>query len=134
MKNRSPDKLIFGHLNINSLRNKFDSLKNTIGRNIDIVLIFNTKLDYSFPSAKFKIDGFNAAFTIDRNRKESGLLMDVRENIPSRQLFCKSKFYIDLRLYQLKPIKKRKWFLNGSYNPHRKSISNHLDSLNFFFL
>ena len=36
MKIRPADKLILGHLNISSLRNKFDSLKNTMGRNIDI--------------------------------------------------------------------------------------------------
>ena len=33
MKNLSPDKLILGHLNIDSSRNKFDSLKDTLGRN-----------------------------------------------------------------------------------------------------
>lgn len=47
---RSPGKLILGHLNINSVRNKFDSLKNTISRNKDILLISETKLDDSFPS------------------------------------------------------------------------------------
>ena len=36
IKNRSTDKLILGHLNISSLRNKFGSLKNTVGRKIDI--------------------------------------------------------------------------------------------------
>ena len=38
MKNRSPDKLILGQLNINSIRNKFDYLRNTINRNIDVLL------------------------------------------------------------------------------------------------
>ena len=51
MKNRSPDKLILGHLNISLLKNKFDFLKNTIGRKVDIVLISETKLNDSFPSA-----------------------------------------------------------------------------------
>ena len=51
MKNGSPDKFILGHLNINLLRNKFDFLKNAIGRNVDIVLISETKLYDSFPLA-----------------------------------------------------------------------------------
>ena len=33
MKTRSPDKFILGHLNIKLLKNKFNSLKNNIGRN-----------------------------------------------------------------------------------------------------
>ena len=27
-------------------------------------------------------------------------------------------------------LKKRKWFLNCSYNPHKNQISNHLECLN----
>ena len=54
MKNHSLDKLILGHLNISSLRNKFNSLKSTIGRNIS-----ETKQDDAFPSAQFKM-GFIA--------------------------------------------------------------------------
>ena len=34
MKNRSPDSSNFGHLSINSIRNKFDSLKNAISRKL----------------------------------------------------------------------------------------------------
>ena len=36
MKAQSSDKLILGHLNINSIRNKFEALKFIIGNNIDI--------------------------------------------------------------------------------------------------
>ena len=56
MKAQSSDKLILGHLNINSIRNKFEALKFIIGNNIDILLISETKLDDdSFPSAQFLI-------------------------------------------------------------------------------
>ena len=53
MKNQSPEKIIIGHLNINSIRYKIDQLSFTIGNNIDILLISETKLDNSFPSAHF---------------------------------------------------------------------------------
>ena len=49
MKIRS-EKLIIAHLNINSLRNKFDFLSCIIEENVDILLISETKLDDSFPS------------------------------------------------------------------------------------
>ena len=45
MKAQSSDKLILGHLNINSIRNKFEALKFIIGNNIDILLISETKLN-----------------------------------------------------------------------------------------
>ena len=115
MKSCSPDKLILGHLSINSLKNRFDSLKHTIRRNVNIALISKTKLDYSFTSVQFRINGFSALFRFDRNVKGGRLLMYIREDIPSRQLFCKSQCYIDLKLYLLKSILKKemifKWVI-----------------------
>ena len=53
MKIRSPDKLILGYVNINSIRNKFDSLIYMLDKNVDIFLISETKLDDSFPQAHY---------------------------------------------------------------------------------
>ena len=77
MKAQSSDKLILGHLNINSIRNKFEALKFIIGNNIDILLISETKLDDSFLSAQFLIKGFSAPYTFDRNSKGGGLLFYI---------------------------------------------------------
>ena len=44
MKIQCPEKMIVGHLNINSIRNKFDALPFIIDTNIDILLISETKL------------------------------------------------------------------------------------------
>ena len=53
MKSKSPDKLIVGHLNINSIRNKFDALSLIVKNNVDILMISETKLDDSFLTAQF---------------------------------------------------------------------------------
>ena len=45
MKSKCPDKLIMGHLNINSIRNKFDALSLIFKNNVDILIISETKLD-----------------------------------------------------------------------------------------
>ena len=50
MKAQSSDKLILVHLNINSIRNKFEVLKFIIDNNIDMFLISETKQDDSFPT------------------------------------------------------------------------------------
>ena len=48
MKIQFPDKLIIAHLDINSIRNKFDPLSFTVENDGDILLISETKLDDSF--------------------------------------------------------------------------------------
>ena len=51
MKIRCPEKIIVAHLNVNSIRNKFDALSFIICINIDIILISETKLNDSFPQS-----------------------------------------------------------------------------------
>ena len=57
---KNPNRLIFAHNNINSLRNKFEMVQEVIGNNIDVLLISETVLDASFPSSQFILDGFTA--------------------------------------------------------------------------
>ena len=54
---RNLNKIVIGHLNINSLRNKFDFLVTQVKGYIDILMISETKLDESFPTGQFLIDG-----------------------------------------------------------------------------
>ena len=55
MKHSNPNKIVIGHININSIWQKFIFLKDIIGRNIDILLTSETKLDSSFPDGQFYI-------------------------------------------------------------------------------
>ena len=56
------NKLIFAHLNINSIRNKFDSLVDAIKYNIDILIISETKVENSFQDGQFFLDDFRFFF------------------------------------------------------------------------
>ena len=47
---------IIAQLNINSIRNKIQFLEKEVCANLDILLISETKLDDSFPSAQFLLD------------------------------------------------------------------------------
>ena len=47
------DRLIFAHLDINSIRNKFDNLSQLMRGKIDVLLISETKIDDSFPKGQF---------------------------------------------------------------------------------
>ena len=50
---RNLNKIVVGHLNINSIRNKFDFLAHQVKENIDILMMSETKLDKSFPPSQF---------------------------------------------------------------------------------
>ena len=56
---------ILGQLNINSIRNKFSFLASQIGNNLDVLLISETKLDDTFPTAQFLLDGFKKPYRLD---------------------------------------------------------------------
>ena len=47
------NRLLFTQLNMNSLRNKFESLQHITNKNVDVLLISETKIDSSFPSVQF---------------------------------------------------------------------------------
>ena len=80
------NRVTIGILNINSLTNKFDQLKETVLKYIDILLITEIKLGNTFPTAQFLVLGFSKPFCLDRNRKEGGVMTYVRENIPDKLL------------------------------------------------
>ena len=75
MKENSPNKIIVGHLNINTLRNKFEALQYIINRNLDIILLSETKLEDSFPSAQFMLKNFGVPYRLNRNSNGGGLLL-----------------------------------------------------------
>ena len=66
------NRLIIGTLNINSLANKFEQLKVIVRNNLDVLVIIETKLDESFPTSQFLIEGFSQPFRLDRNRYGGG--------------------------------------------------------------
>ena len=70
---RNPNKIIIGNLNINSLPNKFEQLKDIVMQHIDILVLIETKLDDKFPTAQFLVNGFSEPYRLDRNRKGEGL-------------------------------------------------------------
>ena len=55
-----------GNLNINSLRNKFESIKSIISPNSDTFLVSETKLDEPFLNNKFSMSVYRM-FRQDRN-------------------------------------------------------------------
>ena len=80
------NKVVIGTLNINSLAAKFEQLREVIGNHLDILAIQETKLDDSYPTQQFALAGYSEPYRLDRNRNGGGVLIYVREDIPSKQL------------------------------------------------
>ena len=78
---KSKSRLIFAHININSIRNKFEDLKLLIQDNVDILVVTETKLDDTFISAQFYMEGFKTPIRLDRNSFGGGIVIYIRENI-----------------------------------------------------
>ena len=84
VQRKNLSRIIFAHFNINSLRNKLDTLVHQIKGNVDVLVMSETKLDESFPEGQFKIPGFATLFRKDRNEFGGGIMVFVREDIPSK--------------------------------------------------
>ncbi len=114
-------RLVIGYLNINSVRNKFEGLKDFVSDNIDILIVAETKIDNSFPKGQFFIQGYSEPFRLDRNSNGGGLLVFVKEDIPSKQL--KSfKFEDDIECIGFEiNLRKKKWALFSIYRPPTQS-------------
>ena len=127
---KNKNRPIIAQLNINSLRNKFVFLSSQITKYVDILLLSGTKLDDSFPTGQFSLNGYSKPYRVDRSSNGGGILLYVRDDIPSRLLTgYKIKDNLELFFVEVN-IRKKKWLLSCSYNPHKSNISNHLHHLN----
>ena len=134
------NRIIIATLNVNSICGKFEQLKTIVTGNIDILVLTESKLDDGFPSAQFLIEGFSPPYRHDRNRYGGGILIYIREDIPSKKL-TKHTFPSDIEgLFIEINLRKTKWLLFGSYHPPSQPdqyyfdcVSNALDIYNDFY-
>ena len=121
--------MIFSHINLNSLRNKFEIFQEIIGNNIDVLLIPETKLGALFSSSQFI-----PPYRLDRMQHGGGTMLLIRQDIPSKLLNADTSISGIKNL--LVEINLRS--ISGSYNPHLNSIQNHLVKLrkkfDFYFI
>ena len=86
MRRKILNRLIIAQLNINSIRNKFQFLEKEVCANLDILLTLESKLDDSFPSAQFLLDGLSKPCRLDTCSNGDGILPYIKDDIPSRLL------------------------------------------------
>ena len=114
---RNVNRIIIGNLNVNSIANKIDGLRIKVENKIDILVITETKLDDSFPTSQFLIDGFHTPYRFDRKRGAGGIMIYVSKDIISKQLYKHSFTYDIEGIFIEINLKKCKWLLFGTYHP-----------------
>ena len=126
LRSKNPNRLIFAHLKINSLKNKFDLLAHIVKDKIDILMTSETKLDSRFPKGQFHLHGFSEPYRLDRNGNGRGILVFISEDIPSKLIESQMRiegFSVELNL------KRKHWLLCCYYNPKFSQISFHLNNI-----
>ena len=128
-----PNNIIIGHLNINSIRNKFEMLSMSVAQYVDILMLSETKLGSTFLSIQFLINDFSVPHRLDQNSKDSDMLLYVRDKIIVLLL---SRYslppHIEILFFELN-LRNRKWLVCCSYNPHKDLIKEHLRYLQQVF-
>ena len=90
-------------------------------------MVSETKLDESLPPSQFFLDGYSVPFRLDRNGNDTGTLLYIRDDLPSKLLSMNKNiegFFVEINLRN-----KEKWLLSCSYKPTKMQISNHLAEL-----
>ena len=71
-------RIIFGQININSIRNKFSQLIYIVSTEIDTLMVSETKLDDTFPPSQFLMQGYLTPFRKQRTSKGGGIQLFIQ--------------------------------------------------------
>ena len=124
---KNMNRIKIGQFNINAIRNKFDLLVPAVVRNLDNLLITDTKTDSSFPEAQCEINGFTTPYRVDRDCHGGVILLYIRQDIPSKLLInLKISENLEGDFVELNFHRKKMASLL-SYNPQKLTITKHLD-------
>ena len=130
LKLKNSHRLVFGQININSIRNKSEPFKKLVKGNLDLIVVTKSKLDESFPQQQFLIEGYNLPFRADRIRNGGGILIFVREDIPCREIGKTHSTKRNLEGISLElNLRRSKILLFGGYNYNKSNIDTFLGNL-----
>ena len=104
---------MLGCLNVNSIRNKFESIADVIQGPSDIFLLLETKIDESFADKQFCLNNFRI-FRIDKSRYGGGTLFCVNKNLPCKILTTEIDNLTEAIFLEV-DVQSSKWLFVGCY-------------------
>ena len=123
---------LLGYLNINHLRNKIVELRPVIqDLEFTILAIAETKLDDSFSSAQFRVNGYYCPSEFRKDRIKGaggGLLLYVKKGIPCKRLMNFEAQGIETIVVEIH-IGKQKWCIIAIYRNEGVKVKDFLGAL-----
>ena len=114
-----PRKFLVTHLNINSLKSKFDEIYELLNESqlVDLLFISETKIDSSFRDSIFEAQGYK----LERRDRDvhgggGGVAAFIRSDIPARRLKDLESKYLENITYEV-TLNKQKWSILCVYRP-----------------
>ena len=103
---------------------------------VDTLIVAETKIDASFPTAQFSAEGYHKPYCLDVSEKSGGILVYINSSIPSRQLHCGNlNLSIQAVPFEIH-LRKDKWFVISVYRPlsqNSEYFLNELDKMIDYF-
>ena len=116
-----PRNVMISYININSVRNKLKDFSGMVGDYVDILEKSETKIDSSFPTSQFLIDGFKSPYRLDVSGNSGGVLVYVRDSLLSKQLNVDGT-QPDIQVVPFEiNVRKQKWLVLAIYKPPQQS-------------
>ena len=103
------------HLNVNSLRNKFESIANVIQGTFDIFVLSEIEIDESFPHKQLCFNNFRM-FQKDRNRYRGKIIFYVSDNLRCKSLTTEIDNLTETIFLEVN-VRSSKWIFVGCYKP-----------------
>ena len=128
LKNRKNP--LIGYLNINSLRNKIIDLTVIMKTlSLDSLILSETKIDESFPTSQFNIEGCEIRAGRDRDKFGGGLIEFVRRSLICKKLRDYEPKYSECLCFEL-TFTNKKWICFSIYrSPESSNHSTFFEEL-----
>ena len=118
---------MIGHINIHFLYSKYEALKCLIKDKLDILVVTETKLDASYTSSQFEIEGFTNPFRLDRHKNGRGVMIFVKSHLSAREIPFGNKPH-DIEVISLElTLRTKKWPMKEYASYFFGHVSRHLD-------
>ena len=125
LKHKNP---LIGYLNINSIRSKITGLRvimKTLSLD-DYLILSETKIEESFPTSQFNVEGYEIRARRDQDKYVGGLIEFVRRGLICKKLRDYEPKHSECLCYEL-TFTNNKWICFIIYRPPESS------SLSMFF-
>ena len=97
--------------------------------NLNVVSMAETKIDASFPSVQFVLEGYHSPYRLDIRSRSGGILVYVKSSVP----YCRPSLENFCDFIQAVPfetnLRKEKWLVISIYRPPSQNGEYFLNNL-----